>query len=371
MAPDVAAVERLDDRAIALDPGAIEGKFTEIWRATSGAAYDESSIRLRVLNFVAFAREPTGVERFREVMGALPQRYPCRGILAVAAPGQEQLNASISAGFWRSASGARHVCSEEVRLVGSADQEPELASAVLALLVPELPVAIWLMDAPDLGGRMSREILETADRVFFDTAGQADAADVFDHILRAGREFELELCDLAWGRIATWRELVAQFFDGHDGMRELSQIQSIEVDGGSPRLSSEALLLAGWLVSRLGLSLAYLAPSGGRIEATLYDGTRGVTLRVARGPDGGAAPLREVRIRTAGALLSVGIHPESAHMHVREERHGAPSHRTVASVPGDDASAIAAALDDRADPAIYAEALGSALALLAVPASDA
>ena len=371
MASDVAGIERLEDREIAVDPGAIEAEFTKIWRTTSGAAYDESSIRLRVLNLVAFAHERGGASRFRDVMRALPQRYPCRGILAVASPDQQQLDASIAAGFWRSASGARHICSEEVQLVGGATQERELASAVLALLVPELPVAIWLMDAPDLGGRMSREILEAADRVFFDTAGQADTAGVFDHILRAGREFEIELCDLAWGRISTWRELVAQFFDGDEGMRQLSQIQAIEIDGGGTRLSSEALLLAGWLVSRLGLSLAYLAPSGGRIEATLYDGTRGVTLRVARGTAGSVAPVCEVRIRTASALLSVGIHPESAHMHVREQWDGAPLHRTVASPPGDDASAIAAALDDRADPAIYAEALGSALALLAVPVSEA
>ncbi len=371
MAPDVAAAERLEDREIAVDPGAIEAEFTKIWRATSGAPYDESSIRLRVLNFVAFAHDSAGTGRFREVMRALPQRYPCRGILAVAAPGQRKLDASISAGFWRSASGARHICSEEVQLLGGAAQEPELASAVLALLVPELPVAIWLMDAPDFGGRMSREVLEAADRVFFDTAGQVDTAAVFGHVLHAGAEREVELCDFAWGRIATWRELVAQFFDGDEGLRQLSKIQSIEIDGGGARLSSESLLLAGWLVARLGLSLAYLAPSGGRVEATLYDGTRGVTLKVARGADGGATPVREVRIRTGTALLSVGIHPESGHMHVREQREGALSRRTVASPRDDDASAIAAALDDRADPAIYAEALGSALALLAAPAPDA
>ncbi len=371
MAPDVAAIEQLEDRPISVDPGAIEAEFAKIWRETSGAGYDESSIRLRVLNFVAFAHERVDASRFRNVMRALPQRYPCRGILALAASGQGRIDASVSAGFWRSASGARHVCSEEVQLVGGAEQEQELASAVLALLVPELPVAIWLMNAPDLGDRMSRELIEAADRVFFDSGGQAGTGGVFDHVLRAGQEFELELYDLAWGRIATWRALIAQFFDGNEGIRQLSQIQSIEIDGGEARLSSESLLLAGWLVSRLGLLLAYLAPSGGRIEATLYDGTRGVTLRVARSSAGGGVPVREVRIRTASALLSVGIHPESGHMHVREQWDAAPDRRTVASLPDDDASVIAAALDDHADPAIYAEALGSALALLAAPAPDA
>ena len=366
MASDVTTLERLADRPMAVDPAAIEREFAAIWRETSGGAYDASSIRLRVLNFVAFAQAASALERFDAVMQALPERHPCRGILALADAGRDRLDASVSAMCWRSVSGVRHVCAEEVRLLGGAQQQPELASAVLALLVPELPVAIWLMDEPDLGGRMSREVMEAADRVFFDSGGQQDLGGTLDHVLRAAQEFELQLSDLAWGRIATWRALIAQFFDGDEGLKQLSQIQSIEIEGAGPALRSESLLIAGWLVSRLGLLLADLDQAAGRVSATLYAGTRGVTLSVAHAGRGGAAPVREVRIRTAGALVSVGVHEESGHMHVREEWQGAPARRTVAAMPGDDASLIALALDDSADPAIYAEALGSALALLGV-----
>ncbi|MBF6600482.1 MAG: glucose-6-phosphate dehydrogenase assembly protein OpcA [Dehalococcoidia bacterium] len=365
MAPDVAGIERLEDHEIAVDPPAIEAEFRRIWRDTSGGE-DASSIRLRVLNFVAFAHERADIERFERVVRLLPQRHPCRAILALAGPEQETLRAAIAVLCWRPAAGAAHICAEEVRLFGGAGEQQEVASAVLGLLVPELPVVVWLMDRPELGGRMSGELIDTADRLIFDSAGQADGVGTFDRVLRAGQRWELALSDLAWGRLASWRALIAQFFDG-EGVKQLSQIQSIEIASGGGSLSSEALLLAGWLVSRLGLSLADLNTSAERIEATLYDRTRGVTLTVARDDDAGAAPLREVRIRTSEATLGVEVHAESAHMHVREQWDDAPARRTVASLPGDDASVIAMALDDYADPAIYAEALGSALALLASP----
>ena len=364
MASDVTELERLADRPMRVDPEAIEREFAAIWRETAGGVYDESSIRLRVLNFIAFGQDAAAAERFDRLMDVLPERHPCRGVLALADPARERLEASVSARCWRAATGGRHVCAEEVRLLGGAQQQAELASAVLALIVPELPVAIWLMGAPDLGGRMTREVIEAADRLFFDTGAQTELAEMFDHVLHAAQEFELQLSDLAWGRIATWRALIAQFFDGEEGLKQLTQIQSIEIDAGGAALSSEPLLVAGWLVSRLGLSLADLEQTHGRISATLYSGTRGVRLAVAHSAGRGVMPVCEVRIRTTSAQLSVGEHEESGHMHVREERSGAPARRTVAQLPGDDASLIALALDDYADPAIYAEALGSALALL-------
>jgi glucose-6-phosphate dehydrogenase assembly protein OpcA len=363
MAPDVAGLERIAERVMPVDPQAIERAFDAIWQETSGGAFDASSIRLRVLNLVAFSHTQGAEVRFARVMEAVSARHPCRAILALAGDHQGRLEATVGARCWRANGGGRHVCTEEVRLAGGTQQQPELASAVLALIVPELPVAIWLMDQPDLGGRMSREVMEAADRVFFDSGADADVIGTFDHVLRSAQEFELELSDLAWGRIATWRALIAQFFDG-EGLKEISRIASIEIDAGGAALRSEALLVAGWLMSRLDLSIADLDQADGRITATLYAGSRGVTLTVGHSHKYGNEPVHEVRIRTAGAALSVGIHEESAHMHVREEWEGAPARRTVGALPGDDASVIALALDDYADPKIYAEALGSALALL-------
>ena len=121
---------------------------------------------------------------------------------------------------------------------------------------------------------------------------------------------------------------------------------------------------------RLGLLLADLnvkpAGSGGgqaSIEATLHDGSRSVRLSIAgSGPSG--VPVRELRIETADAVLTVQLHEESGHMHVREDLRGVPVRRTVERLPADDAMLLAEALDDRIDSAIFLDALRSALILL-------
>jgi glucose-6-phosphate dehydrogenase assembly protein OpcA len=363
MASDVAGIEQLEERPMTVEPRAIESEFTRIWRETAGGDYDQSSIRLRTLNFVALAKDPSAEEKFGDAMQLLVERHPCRGILAITSAEYERLQASISARCWRTPGGSRHVCSEEVLLTGGIAQEQAVESSVLALLVPELPVALWLIGNMELSGLLETEIIEAADRVFFDSMHAANPAQVYRDIVRAGRDAGVELVDLSWARLAAWRALCAQFFDGNDGMRQLSQITSIDIEGGGDSPASEALLLAGWLVSRLGLSLADVTATADVVRATFYDRSRGVNVSV-RTNTSDTAPIGWLRIKTAEAQFSAQLHPESGHLHVSERWGADASRRTVESMPIDDASVIAAALDDYVDPKVYADALAAAISLL-------
>ncbi len=362
MASNVTGLERLEDRPITMSPAAIEEEFTRIWRETAAAGADEASVRLRTQNFVGIGPETWTVERFERVMESLPQRHPCRGVLAVVSPERHGREASISAHCWRTAAGGRHVCSEEVILRAGVGDEQALASTVLALLVPELPLNVWVIGPIDLTSYLASELIDNAEIVFVDTKDAPDVASALHSALVAHRKHGVAVCDLAWRRLAVWRSLVAQFFDGGDGARRLSQLRSIEITGGGA-VSSEMLLMGGWFISRLGLSLAEVERDDGSLAATLYDGSRGVTLKlVARVEQ--PAGITEVNVRTSEAEFIVQSHAESSHMHVREEWPGESDHRTVAQVPMDDASVVAEALDDASDLPIFIEAAEAALGLL-------
>ena len=362
MASDVTGIEGLEDRPITMSPEAIEEEFTRIWKETAAAGADEASVRLRTQNFVGIGPETWTVERFERVMESLPQRHPCRGVLAVMSPERHGLEASISAHCWRTAAGGRHVCSEEVILKGGPADEHALASTVLALLVPELPLNVWVIGPIDLESHVASELIEGAEIVFVDTADAPDVGVALHAALLAHRKHDVAVCDLAWRRLTVWRSLVAQFFDGEDGSRRLSELRAIEITGGGA-VSSEMLLMAGWFISRLGLSLAEAGREGNSVTATLYDGSRGVVLKLVGGAPHEAA-ITEVIIRTSEAEFIVQVHSESGHMHVREEWPGDSDHRTAAQVPMDDASVVAEALDDASDLPIFIEAAQAAVELL-------
>jgi len=370
MAQDVTGIERVVETPIAVRPDAVEDEFNRIWTESAQAGMDESSVRLRVLNFVGIGMDETALERFEAVMEALPAHHPCRGIVAVMSPGAVGVEASITARCWVSGSGRRQLCAEEVVLRAAPGQERALASAVLPLLVPEVPVTGWVIGEPELESGLVSEIADAADRLFLDSARARDLAATLSAALKIRETHDVDVSDLAWCRVETWRTLIAQFFDREDALRELDRLQAIEIVSGGDRPAAEALLLAGWLVSRLGLLPADLSWDGGRLAATLYDASRGVRLDL-RCERAASPAVREVRISTQGAAFLVQAHAESGHLHVREQWPGSESRRTLERPADDDASVFAEVIDGGDDPAIFVDAVKSALALLSRSVDDA
>jgi glucose-6-phosphate dehydrogenase assembly protein OpcA len=362
MASNVTPIERIAERPMGVDPSAIEDEFTRIWQETSTGGVEESVMRVRVANFVAVAHDDdTAYARFEEIMQSMPQRHPCRGILALATPGRSELQASIAAHCFRSPTNRRHMCSEEVLLHGAPGQERELASVVLALLVPELPVGVWLIGGVEPDSYLVDRLLDAADRVFFDSAESPDVERALRVALNLGEEHDVETVDLAWWRLETWRLLTAQLFDGADGLRELESIESITIRGGQGARSSAPVLLASWLISRLGLTIADATRDRDALTATMYDGSRGVRLSII---PGGQASVEALMIVTDDARFTVECHHESRHMHVIEDWEGGSSRWTSEEPPQDDASVIGVAIDGAEDDAVFEAALVAALELL-------
>ncbi len=362
MASNVAAIERISARPVGIEPTEIERAFDSIWQDASDDRYDASSVRLRLFNLVAVGAGAASEQAFERVMEVMPQRYPCRGILASLDAAASEVTASLSAHCWRIGNGRRHVCSEEVVLRGDPDHGRALASAVLALLVPEVPVEIWLVESCDLTGDLTEELLEAADRVFVDSARTERPLMAYEDALAIRDDRAIVVTDLAWHRLAGWRATVAQFFDNPEAQHQLLTLQSIEIVGGATRPSTEALLLAGWFVSRLGLSPADVTERADGFSATLYDGTRGISVSVSADP--GGVPTREVRLRAKGAVFLIQLHTDSGHIHIREDWGDASDHRTVAPYPTEDADVMLHALDDASATSVEVDAMRAILSVI-------
>ena len=180
MAPDVTPIERLGrppDHASR--PQRSRQKFTRIWRETAAAGVDDSSIRLRTLNFVGVGPETWTVERFERVMESLPQRHPCRGVLAVDVAGPHglggfDLRALLAHGDGRPARLLRGGRADG-RARRRARARLDRAGAARAGASAER-----LGDRPDRSAiaHLASELIDSAEIVFVDTA---DAADVASH----------------------------------------------------------------------------------------------------------------------------------------------------------------------------------------------
>lgn len=254
-------------------------------QATSIAALDRELSRLRraavahakerghtlarasVLNLVVYAERENHARRAARTVADLALRHPSRAIILLGDRDREGVVASVQLHVHVPQSdGAQPILYEQILARVSGDFDERVASVVIPLLVPDLPVFLWWTGTPPSDARRLDDLVTLADRLIVDSADFARAGRTLPEVARLVR-FHVGITDLNWARLTHWRELIAQFFDVPawrpflDGITGIRAGFAVDMDGRDIH-PSQALLLLGWLASRLGWRpIEALAPS--------------------------------------------------------------------------------------------------------------
>ncbi|HYN24310.1 MAG TPA: glucose-6-phosphate dehydrogenase assembly protein OpcA [Pyrinomonadaceae bacterium] len=250
-----------------LDVEAIERMLAELWKKTAGhnqAVGDDAVLRARAADLMVFLNDESLLSDTHQIISELASFHPCRALLMAgdrnaAARDIEMYVSAFCASQKRSDS--RNLCCEEITLTAHGRFVSELPSAALPLLVPDLPVFLWWRE--DLGAedRVFSQLCRAADRVVIDSADFRDPpsdfvalAQLFEH---RGDE-AIVLSDINWARLTPWRASLANFYDVEACRAELDQITDVRIYfvAETGKASSQALLIAGWLASRLNWKFA-------------------------------------------------------------------------------------------------------------------
>jgi glucose-6-phosphate dehydrogenase assembly protein OpcA len=283
----------------------LERELARLRRAQSAHAREQGRVlaRASVLNLVVFADREVHARRAARSVAELARRHPSRAIVVlVDRSAREGVEARIEMHCHLPvADGATQVCYEQILVRARGDSDARLASAVIPLLVPDLPVFLWWTGTPPTSGRSFGDLVGLANRLIVDSADVATPEVMLPNIARICAQARglFGVTDLNWTRLTPWREIVTAFFDVPawrpflDGLVGVRTGFAVDMDGRDIH-PSQALLFVGWLASRLGWRpLDALAPSeaGGLLFAIARaDGERvmvRVRPRFERGVDEG------------------------------------------------------------------------------------
>jgi glucose-6-phosphate dehydrogenase assembly protein OpcA len=252
-----------------IDAAKLEKELNAMWAEMSAPEGERQSagvVRACVLSLVVYASGPEERGEVDELLGAVVERHPCRAIVLVAdrEAKEMRLDAFVSTRCQLSSRGSKRICGEQITIEAAGAAVDTASTAVAPLLVPDVPVFLWWKDIPHYDDKLFNRLAGMADRVVIDSAS-------FDHphadMLRLAQLLEggaLRLSDLNWGRLTSWRTLVASFWDVADYRESLSQINKVVIEYDPPDRSHEqiapkALLALGWIAASLGWDV----PQGG------------------------------------------------------------------------------------------------------------
>jgi glucose-6-phosphate dehydrogenase assembly protein OpcA len=282
-------------RARVDDAAAIGAALTRLWTQSEAEQPVGVQARASTLNLTVVTRTRRGAEAAIDAVSRLSNLYPSRATILVASQdrshqpeadrpgGAPGIQVEVTLLEQPAARGRPAVRFECITVEVSAENEQQLASITSPLLVADLPDFLWWASGPT-GGDLFDDLVAITDRLIVDTADIADPSSELAHLsaLVAREEGSLRLSDFAWARIEPWRHLVTQFFDPPPCRPVLEEIDEVTITYGNDRSGksalSSALLMAGWLASRLGWQapgeMVPVRATPGAWRATLRAGNR-------------------------------------------------------------------------------------------------
>ena len=149
-----------------------------------------------------------------------------------------------------------------------------LDTIVDPLVVTDLPTVLW---SPHGHPEAVDVLLDLAQVVLLDSVDDPD----LNEALERARELlqKAYVVDLAWLRSTPWRERVAATFDPAHLRPDLRHIGAVTIRH-HPDSGAAALLLIGWLASRLGWQPSKLIPRNGSLAGQAHAKRQDVALRL-------------------------------------------------------------------------------------------
>ncbi|MCS6879832.1 MAG: glucose-6-phosphate dehydrogenase assembly protein OpcA [Oscillochloridaceae bacterium] len=310
-----------------VDSATIESELQRLWQETAEtSASGEAVTRALTLNLIARATDPAMAERISAVARDLVASHPNRTLLAICRPEETppRIEAWVQANCLLSAPGVPQVCGEQISIDARGPVTAQIASLILALLAPDLPVVLWLPGPAPFDDPLLPRLLGVIDRLIIDSRDLTDPARdlkrmaVFDRDpgTPVGASRRVALSDLGWAALTPWRELTAQFFDTRPllpHLRRLDQVEIGYVPAGERLNPVPGLLITGWLAACLDWTPLEDAVSieGATLRLHLRRPAVGVGPRAIRlvtiiiTPVGGATPgLASLRLRALDGVTA-------------------------------------------------------------------
>ena len=237
----------------------VERSLSELRCRDAVQAGSLPELRTSTMTHVVWA-PPQWLKTARETFAGLHERHPARTIFVVPVGGRGESEASAALELSHVDGLSREVYAEviELRLRGTAARHP--ASVVLPLLIPDLPAFCRWRGEPRWSGGELDEIAGVVDRLIVDSrewsrlpGAYAELARLFDGP---------RVSDIAFARLQPWRVRLAGLWPG------IRRLERLRVQG--PR--AEALLLAGWLRSRLRREISLSRRQAETVEVVWVDG---------------------------------------------------------------------------------------------------
>lgn len=284
-----------------IPPSEIQAELSRIWESLEGT----NKIRASLFNLIFYTKKNPRAEYIRQISQKVIEKFPSRVIFIYEAEEDNYLNTRVS--VISSNEHESDIACDFIEIDVAGSFKERVPFVILPQIIPDLPIYVIWSEDPSLPTPLFEQLKKYASRIIFDSEAITNLPQFAENLIQLDQNFQLDIADLNWARMESWRELLAATFYTRERLEMLRKSTKIHILYNCKETAFtchpqiQAVYLQGWLSTQLKWKLGKIENGQGKWNFT-YERERGTT-QIAIVPEN-----RENF--KSGAILSVDIETE-------------------------------------------------------------
>ena len=289
-----------------ISPSEIQSELTRIWDSHEGT----NKTRASLFNLIFFTKKKARAEYIRAISQNVIEKFPSRVIFITedADSKEDYLNTRVSVQSLENSSS--DIACDFIQIDVAGKQEERVPFVILPHILPDLPVYVIWGENPANESPLFTQLQKLATRLIFDSESITSLSTFAQNLIHFDREMRVDVADLNWARMESWRDLLTSTFYSEERIAELRKSTKIQICYNAIESAIychtqiQSIYLQGWLATQLGWQLEKLDSQNGKV--TLLYNRQGGTIEISLFPESHEA-------LKPGTILSVDLETEDQH----------------------------------------------------------
>lgn len=238
-----------------IPPSEIQDELTRIWDSLEGT----NKVRASLFNLIFFTKKNPREEYIRNLAEKVIEKFPSR-ILFISENDQgNYFNTRVS--VLSSKEGETDTACDLIEIEVAGTFKERTPFIILPQILPDLPVYVIWGEDPMARTPLFEELKKLAQRIIFDSESISNLPSFAANLIGLEKDCKVEIADLNWGRLQSWRDILATTFYPQERLAMLKKSKTIYIMYNSKAAPFtcythiQSIYFQGWLASQLGWDL--------------------------------------------------------------------------------------------------------------------
>ncbi len=234
-------------------PSQIQQGLDALWSKED----NKKNVKASLFNIIFFTKKSPRDDYIHNISLKLIEKFPARIFFITSDPASVENSLKTAVSVMTTNQGEFNITCDLIEISAQGDGWKQVPFILLPNIISDLPVYLVWAEDPGNEDVLCNELKNFATRIIFDSECTEDLCRFSQAVAKIQSVDNLEIADLNWARLESWRDLLSATFSSVEKVDELERTSSITITYNSQETpffchtKIQSIYLQAWIASRL------------------------------------------------------------------------------------------------------------------------